>query len=147
MSCVGHRVGRTSYNAGLRSSGYSAGAARRVELALQTFQIAAKIGGRLVAQFAILFERFADDVLEFGREIGIESHRRDGNAVHNRFENHGGAFAAEGKLTGGHFVENDAERKKVAAWIELFSADLLGRHIGNGADGAARTGEMFGIDT
>ena len=42
----------------------------------------------------------------------------------------------------GHFVENQAERKKVAALVEILTSHLLGRHISDGADGYSGAGEV-----
>ena len=62
---------------GFGRDGDGAGAAGGVEFALEAFQIAAQIGGGLVAHFAIFFESFADDAFEFRRKIGIEANRGD----------------------------------------------------------------------
>ena len=43
--------------------------ATRIRIALQPLQVGADIGRMLIAQVAILLERFADDVFEFGRKI------------------------------------------------------------------------------
>ena len=89
---------------------------------------------------------FADDALEFRWKIGIEANRCDGKPVHNGFENYGGAFAAKRQLSGGHFIENDAERKKIAAGIKFFCAHLFGRHVGDSSDGASGAGEVLWIN-
>ena len=68
-----------------------------------------------------------------------------GLAIENGVENVGGAFAAEGQLARGHFVEDDAERKKIGAGVEFFGAGLLGRHVGDGAERAAGAGEVIGV--
>src|SRR5580692_9842749 len=54
----------------------------------------------------------------------------------------GGGGSAEGELSGGHFVQDCSEGKKVSAGIEFAAAGLLGRHVGGGADRGARTGEV-----
>src|SRR5207245_7952770 len=51
----------------------------------------------------------------------------------------------EGQLARGHFVEDDTEREEVAAPVEFAGADLLRGHVGDGADGAAGTREVFGV--
>src|SRR5262249_11560372 len=111
---------------GIRGDCDRAGAAGGVEFALKTLEIAAQIGGGLVTQFSVFFESFADDTLELSRKIGIKANRRDRRPVHDGFENDGGAFAAEGKLAGGHFVKHDAEGEKIAARVESLGADLFG---------------------
>jgi len=44
-------------------------------------------------------------------------------------------------------VEDATEREEVAASIEFLATRLFGRHVGDGADGGAGTGEeqSFGI--
>ena len=49
--------------------GDSAGA----EIAAQALQIAAKIGGTLVAEFAVFFQGFVDDFFEARGYLGIEA--------------------------------------------------------------------------
>src|SRR5215469_9911769 len=100
----------------------------------------------LVAQVAVFFEGFADDALEFGGQIRIETNGRDRLATHDGFEDDGRTFAAERELASGHFIENDAEGEEVAARVELFGANLFGRHISDGANGAAGTGEVLGVN-
>src|SRR4029077_11734561 len=91
------------------------------------------------------FEGFADDALEFGRDHGVQANRRDRRAIEDCVENYAGGGAGKSHCAGGHFVEDDAERKKIGAAVEFGAADLLGRHVGDGADGGAGTGEkIFG---
>ena len=52
----------------------------------------------------------------------------------------------KGTMPVAHFVEDGAERKEVAAGVEFFALGLLGRHVGDGADGGAGTGEIFEAD-
>jgi hypothetical protein len=88
-----------------------------------------------------------NDALELGGHRGIQADGRNGSAIQNGFEDHAGRGAGERRCAGGHFVENGAERKKVGAAIEVSAANLLGRHIGDRADGAAGAGEqIFGSD-
>ena len=41
----------------------------------------------------------------------------------------------------GHFIEHGAEAEKIGAGVEIFAASLFRRHVGDGADGRAGTGE------
>src|SRR5262249_50067055 len=50
--------------------------------------------------------------------------------------------AREGDPAGDHFIEHRAKGKDVAARVEFFAASLLGRHVSDGADSAAGTGEQ-----
>src|SRR5580698_4570208 len=87
-------------------------------VSLEALQVGAHFGGVLVTKIAVVFESFVDDAFELGREIGIEARRRSGLTIEDGVEDVGGAFAAEGKLAGGHFVEDGAEREKIGAGVE-----------------------------
>ena len=53
-----------------------------------------------------------------------------------------GGVPAEGHAARGHLVEHGAAEKQIAAPVECLAARLLGRHVGDGPDGAAWTGEV-----
>jgi hypothetical protein len=56
---------------------------------------------------------------------------------------HGGRrVTGKRQRAGGHFVEDDAERKEVGAGIHILAESLFGRHVGHGAHRGARAGEM-----
>ena len=78
-----------------------------------------------------------------GGKIGIEANGRYGSAVQDGFEDDAAGVSAKGKRARRHFVEDDAEGEEVAASVEIFAADLFGRHVGDGAERAAWAGEMF----
>src|SRR5258708_29611400 len=63
----------------------------------------------------------------------------------NFVENSAGAFAFKGKNAGGHFVEQNAERKEIRASVELLAENLFGRHVRDGAESAAGAGQLFGV--
>ncbi len=115
----------------------------RIGVALEAFQVGAQLGGALKANFAVLFERFADDAIEFDRQGGIQASRRGGLLVQDGIEDGGGGVASEGEQAGGHLVENCTEGKEIAAGIEFFAQSLLRRHIGNGAESRAGSGEQI----
>ena len=73
---------------------------------------------------------------------GIQLRCGTGSVVENGGENDAEAFAAKRKRAGGHLVEHRAKREEVGARIESFGADLLGRHVGDGAKSRAGTGEV-----
>src|SRR5579859_4869394 len=97
----------------------------------------------LVAEIAVFLKALGDDAFEFWREIGIQAHRRGGSCVENGLEDDARAFTAEGKSACRHLVEDGAEREQVSASVEFLGADLLGRHIGDGADGGPGTREVI----
>ncbi len=76
-------------------------------------------------------------------EIGIEADGRVGSAIEDGFEDEAGGVAAEGQSAGGHFVEDHAEGKEIAASVEVFAAGLFGGHVGDGAERGAGAGEML----
>src|SRR5882672_1521144 len=45
-------------------------------------------------------------------------------------------------LAGGDLIEHGTEGEKIGASVEIFAAGLLGRHIGDGANGEAGAGEV-----
>src|SRR5579862_129551 len=112
-------------------------------IALQPFEFRTHFGGALIAELAILLKGSADDVVEPGRQISVEAQYGNGLAFENGVEDDAGTLALEGQSAGGHFVQDHAERKEIGAGVEIFGADLFGRHVGDGADGGAGTGQML----
>ena len=105
-------------------------------------EVCAHVTGGLVAQAAILFESLADDFFKLRDNLGIQADRGDGRFFEDGGKDDSGGIAAKWKRAGDHLIEHRAETEKVGARIELLAASLLGRHIGDGADSEARTGEM-----
>ena len=118
------------------------GASGRVGVAFQALQIAAQLGGGLVAQVAIFFEGFSDDFFQLGGKHRIDRAWRGGRAIQNGIENNRRGIAVERRLARGHFVEHRAEAEEIGARIEVLAARLFRRHVGNGADSRAGTGEQ-----
>ena len=80
-----------------------------------------------------------------GGRSGLMPSRRRRLAIEDGVEDFGGAVAAEGKLARGHFVEDGAEGEEIGAGVEILGAGLLGGHVGDGAESAARAGEVVGV--
>ena len=114
-------------------------------VALKALKIGADVGGVVVAEVAIFLEAFGDDFFELEREFGIEAERRSWFAAEDFFEDDAGGFAGEGQLASGHFVEDDGEGEEVGASVEIFAADLFGRHVGDGANGGAWAGDLLRV--
>ena len=110
---------------------------------LHALQVGAHLGGVLVAQVAILLESFVDDLFELRRNVGIEADAERRSAIQNRVEDDCRGFAAERQRAGRHLVEHGAEGKQVGAGVEFLAARLLGRHVGDRADGGAGAGEVL----
>ncbi len=64
--------------------------------------------------------------------------------MENAIENQRRGRTGEGKSAGRHFIEHNSEREEIRPGIELFSAGLLGGHVGDRAHGASRAGEKIG---
>jgi hypothetical protein len=122
------------------SSGGRVGARRGVEVTLQTFEIGAEFGSGLAAIIAIFLEGFANNAVQIWGKFGIPFGDGFGSGVEDLIEDDGGGVSLEWKRTGRHFIENYAEGKEIGAGVESFAASLFGRHVGDGAEGAARTG-------
>jgi hypothetical protein len=57
-------------------------------VALQSFEVAAQIGRRLVAEVRILFHAASNDLFEAGGDLRVQSRRRNGFLVQDRVEQH-----------------------------------------------------------
>ena len=78
------------------------------------------------------------------RHRGVDAARRHRFAIEDAVEDHRRRVAGETLPAGRHLVEHDAEREQVGARIEILAARLLGRHVGDGADGGAdHAGEVL----
>ena len=55
------------------------------------------------------------------------------------------SVAPKWQHAGAHFVENGAKGKHICSKIEVFAADLFGRHVGNRAQRCAGTGQMLSL--
>jgi hypothetical protein len=82
-------------------------------------------GGGLVANLAVLFQRFANDVIEFLRQRGIQVQRRHRMFVQNRIKNSGEGGAGKRPNSGGHLVEHRSEGEQIAPGIELLAEGLF----------------------
>jgi len=100
----------------------------------------------LIAQCGVFFERFVNDAFELSRESGIEADGRDRRMIENAVENFRGTVTAECRAPSGHFVEDDAKAKEIAASVEIAAAGLFRRHVGDGAESGAGAGEIGGVE-
>jgi len=60
---------------------------RGIQFTFETLQIAANLGGTLIAQLNIFFQGLADEALRFRRQIRIQADGSDRSTVENRFRN------------------------------------------------------------
>ena len=115
-------------------------------VAFEALQVGADLGRALVAQVTVFLQSFVDDLFQFGGQIGIDAHGGSRLAVQDGVEDDGGSIAAEGDDACAHLVEHGAERKQVAAGVEFLALGLFRRHVRDGADGGAWTGQKFEAD-
>ena len=75
----------------------------------------------------VFCEQSVDDIItQIDRHV-LRQWRRWRLHVHeNRRQK---SFLFEGRATGEHFIENDAERIEIAARVEFLATSLLGTHI------------------
>jgi hypothetical protein len=139
VACGNHHGGGREFG-GLESCRARA----QARIALQTLEIGAQISGALIAQFAILFERFGDDAIEFRGNRRVERARRRRLAIEDPVEDDRGRGTGKARSSGCHLVQDHPEGEKIGAWIKILTARLLGRHIRNRADRRADlTGELL----
>src|ERR1700756_4035753 len=110
---------------------------------LQTLEVGANIRSMLVAQVAVFLQSLVDDVFQLRRHIGIQPHKRYGCPVQDRIEDGRGTVTTEWQLPGGHLIEDGSKREKISAGIKFLPTCLLRRHIGDGAESTAGTGQML----
>ena len=106
-------------------------------------EISANVGGVLIAQVAVLFQRLINDLLQSGREIGIQAQGWNRRTVKDRFEDDRRGIATERQRAGRHFVQHRPKRKQVGAGIEFFALGLLRRHIRDRPDRGPWAGQVL----
>ncbi len=89
---------------------------------------------RLIAFLRALFEAAPHQLLERRRQWALE--RGEGRRVvaQDRGDHVGAGVAAERPLAGEHLEQHRAEREDVGALVGRLAAQLLGRHVAQGAD-------------
>src|SRR5258708_6682077 len=107
---------------------------------MQALQIGAHLGCDLIAHVAIFLERLVENALELGWSGWIQGDRRSRSVVQDVVENDGAGRPGKRMLSGNHLVEHRAERKQIAARIQLFAARLFRRHVRDGANDGAGAG-------
>ena len=95
----------------------------------------------MIAKIPVLFQRLVDDPFELCGKIRIQPDRRGRRLVQDRIEYGRRGRPAKRRLSGGHLVQHDAEGEKVGARIQFLSEGLFGRHVGDGAERCAGTGQ------
>ena len=114
---------------------------------LQPLQIRSHVGCVLVAQIAVFLQSLVDDPFQFGGNSGFSrtaeqvrgsgSHRRSLAVLSPR----------NGNVPGGHLIEDSAKGEQISARIQFLGPRLLRRHIGDGAERRAGTGQVLLIQS
>ena len=78
----------------------------------------------LVAKIQVFLQTFADDPLQFGRQIRIQSHSRNRCAVQNGVKDHACSLATEGQCSGCGLVEHYAEGEQIRARAQFLTRAL-----------------------
>jgi hypothetical protein len=120
------------------------GRAPAVAVALQPLQVAAHVGGALVAQVAVFLQRLFDQSFDLRRNLRIDLRWRRGRAVQYCAANLAGTRALERQLCRHHFVQHGSQGEKVGAGVQVLGSHLLGRHIGYRAQHRSRGWSTLG---
>lgn len=78
----------------------------------EPLEVRLHVRGRLIPQITVLLHRLIDDAFEFGGDFRIYTRNGGGGSIKDGFENEARGFTAERQSTGGHFIEDGAERKR-----------------------------------
>jgi hypothetical protein len=97
----------------------------------------------LVAKVAVLLQRLRDDFFQPLWQVWIQAYGGRRHLVQNGIEDRGGGLSTEREVPGGHLVEHGPKREKIGPRIELFAQCLFRRHIRNGTQSRAWTGELL----
>ncbi|MNY02582.1 hypothetical protein D3C86_1351560 [compost metagenome] len=136
MAAVGGREGR-------RRSGLvdDLGRSGLLGLAQGGREGVAHLGGAVEALLGGLLEGPHHHGFELGRDLGVELARRGGRRVHDVEDRPAQVARVEGGLEGEHLVDERPQREQVAAAVhQARVAELLGRDVGDGAEGGAGGG-------
>jgi hypothetical protein len=91
-----------------------------------------------VAQLAIFFDGLENHSFQSFRQFSSDFAWRRRLLVENRSRDDSARPAAECWSSRRHLVEHQSEREQVRTRIEVFTAQLLERHVSDGADRAPR---------
>ncbi len=89
----------------------------------------------------VLLEAAAQDGVDLRRDLVVLLVGPRRLVAEDRRDHLGRRLAEERAVSGRHLVEHDAEREDIGAGVGREHAQLLGRHVGEGADGEAFLGQ------
>ena len=96
----------------------------------------------MIAQLAVFLQRPTGDPLQFGWQIGIQTHGVDRSTVQDRLEDRGSALPTKGQRARRHFVKHRAEGEQIATRIQFSRSRLLRRHISDRAHRRTGSGQV-----
>src|SRR6516164_8825793 len=76
---------------------------------LHPLEIGASVRGMLITQVPVFLQAFANDLVEFGWDVWVNSHRGYWRALQNRVENQGRRLPSKWKGAGTHLIQHCAE--------------------------------------
>ena len=121
----GHRDGHTGLRAGVRDP----------------LQLEQHVVHRLPALVGILGDTRPDQAVERGRRHGLQRRDRARLILEDRGDQAGLGLALERLASRGHLVEQHAEGEDVAPRVSFLALELLRRHVLEGPDNRARSGQ------
>ena len=116
---------------------------RRVRFFFQPRQVPLHLRCVLISLGAVFLHRLADDGFEICRHCRIHRSGCRGFLIDDRMQRGHHIRSREGLLASGHFIQHHAERKNIAADIQILGARLLRRHIDRRPRNHPHLGEGF----
>ena len=114
----------------------------RVDLALQVLELVGDVESRLVAARRLLLQAMADDPAQVPGELGSQVGYRGGSVAQDRGGEVGGGVAREEGCWPVAISKRRTPSEKMSErWPAVAPCDLLGRHVGNGAEQHALASE------
>ena len=99
----------------------------------------------LITKIAILFQSFIDNVFELCGKIRVEPQRSCVRSVQDRVGNDSGSFSTKRQRPGRHLVQHHSKREQISPRVQFLATHLLGRHISDSSQRAARTGQLVRV--
>src|ERR1700722_7538506 len=94
-------------------------------------QVGAQVRRALIAEVPIFFQGARDRFFELTGNFRIELSGRGRSAVKDGVEYNSCGLTGEGMTARHHFLDDGAKRKHIRTSVDVFSARLFGRHVGD----------------
>ena len=126
--------------------GGAGGSLAAAESRFEPLELALEVARGLKAILGVLFQTPTDSAAELGRQLYLHLTDLGWLMAQDRGDDLGRAGGRKGVFAGGQCVENGADGKDVGPLIDLPAFELLGRHVGRGAENFAFRGQELGLD-